>query len=460
MARDELPELVRLQIYANEHRLYERSPEGHAVARILRAGIDDAYSAEWLRSHVFKHRIAQAFAGPFDLPPPTGGDLVMGVDLKGAPVRAPVQHLNAHGSTIGASGSGKTNKCYFTAMGVAPHVQGVWLIDLRKSEFARLRGPMRRLGIELLRLPARAMRFNPLQVPLNVEPPAWAAALADALVQVLRLQQRSSKLLHSAILRLYERLRIEHAPRRVDPGIRYPTLFDLRETTAAWKDAHPQARSAITDALDPILLSLGSDVLGYAFGWTTHDLSRLHIIFELSGSTRAEQDLILNSLLLAEFMSRVAGGVSNPVMNLFIGIDEASRLCSASDPSAVISDMLGLVRGTGIGIDLSFQSSHDIHPSVFSNTSMKHIGRVGSATDLDAFGSAMGLSMEQRRWALQHLQPGTFVTQLGEGSSRAPFVLRVPLLRLSERADHGTPDLDALRALPCRSSAGEGSASS
>ncbi|CAG0986290.1 hypothetical protein PHYC_02042 [Phycisphaerales bacterium] len=448
MARDDLPDIpptIKWLAEAREHGLLE-SDLGRVIARSIALGLDDPFAETWLRRRVLRHRVRQALAGPFDLPRDQSGNLILGLDLRGRPVRVPVAWLNAHCCTIGGSGSGKTTKSLFMALGVAPHARGLWLFDLRKSEFRRLVPLMQRWGIALLRVHARQLRLNPLQVPLWVEPRAWASAVADMLVHAMSLQSRSSKLLHALILDLYEEFQVEGVRTDTRPTTQFPTLFDLRQAAAGCSEAHPQAKAAIVDALDPVLLSLGPAVLGYRYGWTTHDLARRHVVFEFAGVSRADQDLLLNTLLLSEFMSRIAGGLSNAPMDLYISIDEAARLVSAANPSAVVSDMLGLVRGAGIGIDLSVQSAHDVHPAVFSNTAFKCIGRCGSATDYDALGAAMGLTPPQRQWAMQHLVPGTFVVQLGEGTNRRPFVLRVP--PFPNEPEAGRPTEDGLGDLP------------
>lgn len=209
-------------------------------------------------------------------------------------------------------------------------------------------------------------------------------------------------------------------------GADFPTMFHVRESVAGNKNANPQARQAIIDALDPVLNSVG-EVLSYRRGWSTKDLCDKHIVFELGGIADAEKDLILNTLLYQEFTSRIARGVSNPRMSLWICCDEAHRMISPANSTGGLSDLITLVRGTGIGVDLAATSSH-VAPAILSNSAMKFVGRCGSANDYDAIGSAMGLSTDERRYLAQTLVPGMFVTQVGEGSWRHPFICRVPLM--------------------------------
>ncbi|MBK8270290.1 MAG: ATP-binding protein [Planctomycetes bacterium] len=133
---------------------------------------------------------------------------------------------------------------------------------------------------------------------------------------------------------------------------------------------------------------------------------------------------------MPEFTRRIACGISNPAMDLWICCDEAARLVSSTGAHAM-ADMIGLVRGTGVGLDFSVQSA-DVLPAVLSNTANKFIGRCGSATDYDTIGSAMGLSAEQRRTLALSLSPGQFAGQVGEGEWRHPFLFKVPAMNIEE----------------------------
>ncbi len=421
MHEGDLSPQLRELLYAGEHRLLD-DDLGRALARIFSAGISDPFASEQLRERVHKHRVAQAFAGAFPLPHLSSGELILGLDVKGRPLRCPMQYLNAHSLTVAGSGSGKTYRSLFMLLQIAPHTRGMWLFDLRKREFCILQPLLRELGIEIIVLPGRELRLNPLQVPLHVEPIDWAPRVADMIVGVLVLPSRSTKLLHTSILELYENHGV------LDGATGFPTLPELRDWVARKPQANVPAKQALLDSLDPVLMSIGRS-LSYRRGWTSETLANRRIIFEFAGLAETDKDLLLNTLLLAEFTSRVASGTSNRSMDLFVSCDEAARLVAPSRESIGIADLMGLVRGTGIGLDLSVQSS-DILPSVLSNTASKFIGRCGAARDSDLIGAAMGLTADQRRWMSMNLRPGLFVGQLGEGRWRYPFLFEVPFIDL------------------------------
>lgn len=445
MARDELPKLLQDVLYGTNHRLLDDAV-GQAAVQSVTAGVADDFVRDLISNRVHRHKVAQAFAGPFQLPHLGTGELSPGLDQRGRPIQFPVQYLNGHSLTVGGTGSGKTTKSRLIVLQVAPKVRGMWLFDLRKREFAVLRPYLARMNVELVVVPGRMIRLNPLQIPEGVDPADWAPRVADVIVRVLGLPPRATKLIHTTLLRLYRSFGT------FDDSRRCPCLFELREAVAEDQEANPQSRHAILDSLDPVLMSL-RPVLAYRRGWTTRELAGRRIVFELGGLAETDKDLILNSLLLAEFTSRVARGVSNPTMDLWICCDEAQRLASPNASSGGLSDLIGLVRGTGIGLDLSVQSA-DIAPTYLSNTSNKFIGRCGAATDYDAIGAAMGLNPDQRRWMSLNLRPGLFVGQVGEGDWRHPFLFEVPPMRIAPsggsgtRGDRSNGGLDALLALP------------
>ena len=448
--------LTKDVIYGLETDLFQ-DDVGRALLRTWRYGVTDDLTAAMIHGRADRERLRQAMSGmPYRRAQLERGELVLGLSPEGRQLRMLIQFLNAHSLTIGGSGSGKTTKSRFYVLQIAPHVRGMWLLDLRKREFRTLRPYLARVGVELVVVPARRLRINPLQVPLGVEPPDWIPRAADMLIQVLVLPSRASKLVQRGLFRLYHRFGV------FEGRTEYPTLFDLHQDVRTDRDSNPQARLAVLDALEPVLLSLGPEVLAYRYGWPPHELAKRYLAIEFGGLAETDKNLILNYLVVSEFTSRVARGISNPRMDLWICCDEAQRLCSrsraASGSPSPVEDLIGLVRGTGIGLDLSVLSADDLAPQIVSNTATKFMGRCGSAADYEAAGRHMGLTADQVRWAQLNLNPGLFVGRLGEGAWRHPFVFQVPEMNLvsseteESAAGAGRPLLD----LPSVSASGQG----
>ena len=204
---------------------------------------------------------------------------------------------------------------------------------------------------------------------------------------------------------------------------------------------------SLHDAL-PIFAVAGSTGLAYRYGWTTKELANRHICFELAGLSETDKNLFLNYLILSEFTSRISRGISNPKMNLWICVDEAQKICSSSNNTSAIASQIGLVRGTGIGLDLSLQSMDKVLPQIVSNTATKVMGRCGSMADYAAAGHSMGLNAEQIQWAQMNLEPGLFIGQLGEGQWRYPFVFRIPPMNLKRVTANQESDIGTLSDIP------------
>lgn len=433
MAGSEFTELIDDLLYAERYGVLDGLAPA-AAKRAVMLGIVDPLIRELIHEPVHQHKIAQAFAGGFPIPKLGSGEIVLGRAVNRRCVRVPLQYTNGHAITVGGSGCGKTTKSRWLVLQVAPRVRGLWLFDFRKQEFGILRPLLRRAGVELKVIPARCSKLNPLQVPGGVNPADWAPRVADLLVMVFQLPPRATKLLHLSILDLYRRFGVFDGKRS------FPILAELRAAIATNSEANAPARQAVLDAIDPVLMSIGA-ALRYRVGWTTSDLATQRIVFEFGGISEADKNLLLNTLVMPEFTRRVARGISNPQMDLWICCDEAARLVNPAGASAM-SDLIGLVRGTGIGLDLSVQSA-DVAPAILSNTANKFIGRCGSAADYDAIGSAMGLSTEQRRMLALTLVPGTFLGQVGEGEWRHPFLFSVPPINLTQLARKEEDELDA-----------------
>jgi hypothetical protein len=353
------------------------------------------------------------------------GELILGFDEYGNPIRSPIQYLNAGLLTVANTGAGKTTLISFYAIQTAPHVRGMWLVDLRKKEFRLLRPEFARRGIYLVIVRARAGKINPLQVPDSVDPREYACLSADILVKVLNLPGRAAVLLTSTITKLYKKYNVFRG------GRKYPTLFHLFEAVRVDKTANAQARQATLDNLEPVLLSLGTQVLGYHKGWPVGQLARHHIVFELTGQSEVDKDLVLNYLVGAQFIFKLCRGVSNQTMDSWMSIDEGQRLFSRhketySRSGNCVTDLAGLVRGTGTGVHISVLTPDDLSNKVPSFTSTKIMGRCGSVSEYTAAGRFMGLNQDQIQWCAHHLVPGTFVAQVSDGPWRYPFLLRIP----------------------------------
>ena len=402
--------------------------EGRNLLRCFKHGILDDFVVGRIEGRAKGALRRLAFSGNPFLPPRLHkGDFVFGYDQISERIRTYLQYFNAGTLIVGNTGSGKTSVAKYHSVLVGPHVRGMWLIDLRKREFRSLRPMFAKMGIDLKIIRCRKPRINPLQVPYRVEPAEYSAIAAEFMVRALDLPPRASTLLKSTIIKLYAKHGI------LNGGQKYPTLFHLHEAVRQDRQANPQARQAVLDNLEAVLLALGPEILAYHVGWPVDKLAQEHLVWELAGLPENGKDLILSYLLSAEFISRIAQAISNPVMNFWITFDEGQRIFSqrresASHSGTALVDLLGLVRGTGIGLEISVLTTNDLSVRVSSLTAQKIIGRCGSFAEYSTAGGFVGLNSDQLEWCAHHLVPGLFVAQVGEGRWRYPFLCTVPLV--------------------------------
>lgn len=455
---DSLTDLEKLVQIGKKLHIFDNSA-GQRMLRCFENGIQDKFIINQIEKRVRKAQRRIAFSGcPFLPPKLCHGDIIVGYDQWNHELLAKVQSFNSHTLIIADTGAGKTNISKFHAIQIAmtPAIKSVVLVDARKKEYRSLRPVFAKLGLELKIIRGRKFKINPLQVADEVDPIEYAALISDILVRVLDLPPRASTLLSSTIIKLYE----EHGI--LNGGDKYPTLFHLYEAVVANKDANPQARQAVLDNLKEILLSLGPDILAYHRGWSPHELFRQHIVIELTGLPEKAKDLILNYLLGAEFISRIAKGYSNRLMDTFIAIDEGKRILGQNKDTSTyggnaLIDLIGLLRGASIGLQMNVLSTNDLSKNIVNLTGTKIIGRCGSVSEYAAAGHFIGLDAEQVTWCSHHMVPGMFAGQVSDGPWRYPFLFHVPLVKQSgarcesvsdEQADDSIKDIASQKTLP------------
>lgn len=438
---DEFSKLTEDFLYCHHNELLD-DDIGQAMRLVYETGVCDDIVANMFAQRVSKDKYDKSLNGipSFKTPKQTEGDYIVGYGQDNRAIRSYIQFLNAHTLTIAGSGAGKTNFSRFKILQIASRVKGLWLFEIHKMEYTPMKPLLQRLGVRLLILPAREFRINPLQLNSGVAIQGQIPRVADMLVQVFGLPPRASKLLQSKLFCLYQKFQPEKNI--------YPTPYDLFESIKSDMESNSQARMALLDNMKPTLQSLGPRVLAYRYGWPSSELAKRHICFQFAGISEVDKNLLLNSLLLSEFTYRISCGISNPLMDLMILVDESQRLCSSTDNFSAIADLIGLVRGTGIGLDLSLQSTHGLLPQIISNTASKYLGRCGSITDYETAGRNMGLDARQIEWMQMSSEPGLFIGKFGEGPLRHPFVLRVPLINCPRLADPEQADLGDLSSLP------------
>jgi hypothetical protein len=404
--------------------------EGRAIDQCFRHDCAYAFERDLLAKRIRSHRVEMEecpFAKPREL---NEGEFILGFTQRGTPIKIPFSHMGAPSLIIGSTGSGKTTTARYWSLQAGLLCRGAFFIDSRKTEMRVLQPAYKQLGVSLAVVNAYDMKLNPLQVPDGVDPRSYAPNAVDALVSGLRLPPGGRKVFHQALHHLYQ-------TRGIFDGntTNYPTLFELRDFVWSAKMFHAQTRDSVVTTLDPVLMSLRS-TLAYRRGWSTDDLAKRKTVFEFNTCSETSKDLLANTLIMPQFVSRVAKSYSNVQPNLFIYVDEGSSFIENDE--GTISQWIGLIRGVGLSLLISNQSAVTISQRVLSNIPNRFIAQCSSFADLNVLATSVGLDADQKRYLSLNLKPGLLMGSLGQGDWRHPFLFTTPLLKQS----HGTTQVD------------------
>jgi hypothetical protein len=118
-----------------------RSPVGIAVARNVFLGLDDPLTRSLVEGEL---RQLRKLADTGQLPPfPSSqlsrGELLLGKDCYGQPVRLPLRALAAGTLLLGNTGAGKTNFLKWILPQIAGAHVPIWVTESYKTELRRLR---------------------------------------------------------------------------------------------------------------------------------------------------------------------------------------------------------------------------------------------------------------------------------------------------------------------------------
>ena len=156
-----------------------------------------------------------------------------------------------------------------------------------------------------------------------------------------------------------------------------------------------------------------------------------YAIIELEGVPRAEQNLIVEYLLLWTYLYRLYnGGIVNRLKHVFI-FDEAKRIFDVTKEERGTSQELGIpllsliadeIRGFGEGLIISDQEPSKISKSVIANTAIKVIGCLGRGEDIKIIGDAASLPDSYTK-LLGGLPNGFWIVRIA-GYGGDPFIIK------------------------------------
>lgn len=402
---------------------------GTRLSKALWCDPNDSLTRELLENRL--RRVEQDLAAgrlpPFPQARLLEGNLVLGQDLHGVPIRIFLDWLCSGLLTVANTGAGKSNLIYWIVSQLAflSDAFATWLFEPYKTQLRLLLPIYQRAGKPLVILPWQDWRTNLLQCPLSANPNVHATTVVDVLVRNLNLPGRATSILRQAIHELYERFGVKDGS-----ATRFPTLFHLFEYIRLQKDLNAAAKDAILDRLGSFLVALTPACGAWTRAWNHDDLLRYSIVFELRGAAESVRSVLPQSLLFGVFHSRIATGLVNCPLQALLVFDDGQRVFSdrftnGGDMSP-LDELAGIIRGAGIGLWPIVQTTVGFSNRLRPNLAMKLFGRLGCHEDYATLAADCGLNSEQVDYLRHRLVPGTFVGQVGLGNYTHPFIFRVP----------------------------------
>lgn len=378
------------------------------------------------------------------------GELRLGRDEFGAPVRLPLQRMAQHLVVTGQPGMRKTT---FTAQLIR---QLAWLgiqvvvLEPSKAEYAgllardvlptgcadgavlhRVRtygdailGMQNGLGI----LKHQPVRVNPLAVDAGVRPALWCQDLAACMVSAFHMEEPPLPLHLEALLRRVYRQRGVARQVPADPSATWPDVRDLlaeidpymKEETFAGAEITANVRGALARRVRSMC---DMPALAHRAGIMAHDLMgegrpgasgvwRAPVVLELS-SLGAEDGAFAGMVLLARLM-RAARLLGSRHLHTVVVVEEAHALLAdriSGEPtlfSRLYEQALAELRDFGFGFVTVEQRPSLLPAGVLANSVTRVAFASAHADDREAIGRALGLTDYQQR-ALSTLPAGATV---------------------------------------------------
>ena len=339
------------------------------------------------------------------------------------PVPYPLSLLVQHGCNIGASGSGKSNFLTSTFLQTMRHGIPVWIFDRDKQDYRHLY----RVNPEIMVLDAvDHFIVNPLEVHAPIGPKQHLIMFVTIFCKTNNLLDGAEALLLKAVNELYLERGI------FDGGTDYPTLVDLLEKLKGYVikgGSRPAGfRDSIITRLESYLLT-SPRTYSFRRGFPIDKLAEMTFVLEVKGLSERHARFLMTFLLYLLFLYRIATNQRGTGLRNLVGIDEGAWAAPPGYNDNIgqppLASILSMARETGIGILFANQSLH-VNESIFVNSRLKMVMRLGSGNDIDRARKMMALSKEQADY-IPKLDVGQAIVRIPKVD---PFLIRTPRIPL------------------------------
>ncbi|MCU4753494.1 ATP-binding protein [Halobacteria archaeon AArc-curdl1] len=314
------------------------------------------------------------------------------------------QHLLA----VGETGSGKTT---MIRQIMTQLTTPFWAFD-RKQDYRHLTTELD----QLLVLPWKQLRFNPVKPPPGVDPYKWIQTFTDIFGHSQSLLSGSKNYLLKSLVSLYIDYELF---REVEPP--FPSLFELKhsieENQVNYVRKTSNYRDTVLNRLESMLLSSGQ-IFDCSQGYSIPQLLQRNVVLEIDGLTRDTQRFLQQILFAYVYEYQKQNTDRGNGVQIVFFIDEAKQTFSVylekQDAAGIpeIDDLTARAREMGIGLVAADQEASKLTDSLKANTKTKVLLPVGDQKQFQSIAKSMNLSSRQADFA-QKLGTGEAIIQHG-----------------------------------------------
>ncbi len=286
-------------------------------------------------------------------------------------------------------------------------------------------------------IPWRSLCFNPLQVPLGVDPKEWCDRLVDIFCGVYFIGDFGYHILLEAINQLYEQYGVYQGK------LSYPSIRDLRAFLARkTKSSDPfrqrEALSSLLNRLDGLLTTFGQG-LDYSKGMCVPELISGHFILTTNGLPTQHSGFLTSVVLAWTYNYHEAHQLRDDFLRVVFVIDEAEPVLGKDVRKnlgrlPVLFQILPRLREFGIGLIVANQSPRGLDDrTVLSFSQTKILKNLVDAEDIACIGRSIGLKPDQMA-RCRNLQPNEAVVFIS-GRQPEPVLIQIPDCPLDKKVD-------------------------
>ena len=349
----------------------------------------------------------------------------LGKTENGQPYRIPLNQLTKHSLTVGETGAGKTNLNYLILEQLERQDIPFWVFDV-DPEYHQLLNDDR--FEDVLVIPWRHLKINPLYPPEGIRPSRWIQEFADLFGESQALIS-SRNLVYRVLNDCYQTQRINPDPQKV------PDLNILEQHIAEYNPRDHVERgyhSRVRDRLETINEATGP-LFDCRRGIPLKELVNRNVVFQFDGLMDDAQRLAMETLLYKLHLYRHQQPVTDQLRHVTI-VDEAYQMFPEEKEDNKkgqprINVILKRTRKRGNGILAADQEATKLMDSLLANTSTKILLPSTDEQQFETVSRSIGLNSEQKQWCRNQLETGTALVY-NRATGLAP--VDVPLVKPNE----------------------------